>query len=33
VTLAIGEMKRELRIWRDHYWDYLAVCGKMGPER
>jgi hypothetical protein len=23
VTLAIGEMKRELRIWRDHYWDYL----------
>jgi hypothetical protein len=23
VTLVIGEMKRELRIWRDHYWDYL----------
>src|SRR5438874_904514 len=22
-ALAIGEMKRELRLWRDCYWDYL----------
>jgi hypothetical protein len=40
VTLTIGEMQRELRIWKGHYWDYLdnlnraprAIKRRIGSE-